>query len=271
MPELPEVETSRRGITPHILNKTVKHVVIRQHSLRWPIPENLSDCVSKRKILAVERRAKYILLRFKTGTVILHLGMSGSLRICTKHSEVRKHDHVDFVMSNGKILRLHDPRRFGCVLWTDEPVEQHKLLVKLGPEPLSHEFTGAGLHNLSRKRSCSVKAFIMNSHIVVGVGNIYACESLFIAGINPKRKAGAVSRQRYDILADAIKQILTASIKQGGTTLRDFTDAHNQPGHYALQLYVYGQAGQACQHCGSLIKRLNQQQRSTYYCPQCQH
>jgi formamidopyrimidine-DNA glycosylase len=270
MPELPEVETSRRGIEPHILKQTVKNVLIRQHSLRWPIPAGLPNFINRRKILSVERRAKYILLRFTNGTVILHLGMSGSLRICTADSEVRKHDHIDFVMRNGKILRLHDPRRFGCVLWTDKPVDQHKLLRKLGPEPLSETFSGEHLHHLARKRRCSIKSFIMNSHIVVGVGNIYASESLFIAGINPKRKAGSVSLQRYQQLAEAIKQILTASIEMGGTTLRDFANESGQPGYFAQQLYVYGLADQSCQHCGGSIKHFNQQQRSTFYCPRCQ-
>ncbi len=270
MPELPEVETSRRGIAPHVEGQTVRRVIIRQPSLRWPVPDELPSHITRRKILTVDRRGKYILLRFTNGAVILHLGMSGSLRIATRNTAIRDHDHVDIVLGNDKILRLHDPRRFGCVLWADIPAEQHKLLAKLGPEPLSDEFDGAYLHRQSRKRSCSVKAFIMNSHIVVGVGNIYASESLFIAGINPRRKAGAISRQRYDALADAIKQILAAAIEQGGTTLRDFTREDGQPGYFAQQLYVYGKAGEACQQCGGVIKQVTQQQRSSFYCSHCQ-
>ena len=192
MPELPEVETSRRGIEPHILNRKIKAVVIRQHKLRWPVPKSLPDKLLNHKLISVSRRGKYLLLSFGNhGTVIIHLGMSGSLRICTASSAIGKHDHIDFVFGNKKILRLTDPRKFGCVLWTDQAAEEHKLLKKLGPEPLSNQFTADYLYSQSRKRTCSVKAFIMNSHTVVGVGNIYASESLFIAGINPIRKATA--------------------------------------------------------------------------------
>lgn len=270
MPELPEVETSRRGIEPHIIDQKVEQVIIREPRLRWPIPQQLPELLTGNRILEVGRRAKYILLRFDDGTVILHLGMSGSLRICSADAELRKHDHIDFVLGNGKVLRLHDPRRFGCVLWTEEPVEDHSLMQKLGPEPLSEDFDAEHLHQLSRKRSCSIKAFIMNSHIVVGVGNIYASESLFLAGINPKRKAGLVSRERYQKLTLTIKQVLSASIEQGGTTLRDFLNEHGQPGYFAQKLYVYGKNGTPCQQCGSTIKQFTQQQRTTYYCSTCQ-
>jgi formamidopyrimidine-DNA glycosylase len=270
MPELPEVETSRRGIAPHIEQQKVRRVIIRNHSLRWPIPADLPALIEGHTILSVDRRAKYILLVFEHGSIILHLGMSGSLRICKQRSEIRKHDHFDLVMANGTTLRLHDPRRFGCVLWTGNPATQHKLLRKLGPEPLSDEFDGDHLFDASRKRSCSIKSFIMNSHIVVGVGNIYASESLFLAGINPKRKAGAVSRQRYALLAEAIRSTLASSIEQGGTTLRDFLDEQGNPGYFAQQLYVYGKQGEPCQQCGKSIKHINQQQRSSYYCSNCQ-
>ncbi len=270
MPELPEVETSRRGIAPHITGHSVRRVIIRQPRLRWPVPDTLPQLLQGKKLLAVERRGKYLLLRFHHGTAILHLGMSGSLRIATASTALRDHDHVDFEFNHRKILRLHDPRRFGCVLWTDAPITQHPLLAKLGPEPLSDDFDGELLYRLSRKRQCSIKAFIMNSHIVVGVGNIYACESLFLAGIHPKRKAGAVSRQRYQLLASAIKQILSAAIEQGGTTLRDFTREDGQPGYFAQQLFVYGKAGAPCAHCGKALRQINQQQRSTFYCAHCQ-
>ena len=270
MPELPEVETSRRGIAPHISQQTVRQVIVRQPALRWPVPANLDSLLRRRKLLAVERRGKYLLLVFRHGTLILHLGMSGSLRIASHDTATRQHDHVDLVFSNRKILRLHDPRRFGCVLWTERAISEHRLLAKLGPEPLGDDFHGDYLYRLSRKRSCSVKSFIMNSHIVVGVGNIYASESLFLAAINPKRKAGAISRQRYATLANAIKQVLTAAIEQGGTTLRDFTREDGQPGYFAQRLYVYGRAGESCQHCGGTIRHVIQQQRSTYYCSHCQ-
>ncbi len=274
MPELPEVETSRRGIEPHILGKKIKDVVIREHRLRWPIPKSLPDKLRQMKLTQVDRRGKYLLLRFgnnaKTGTVIIHLGMSGSLRICPLSTPAEKHDHIDFVFGNNKILRLKDPRKFGCVLWTSKPAEQHKLLNKLGPEPLDEVFSSDYLYKKSRKRTCSIKNFIMNSHTVVGVGNIYASESLFIAGINPKRKAGSLSRTRTEKLVAAIKQILLDAIDQGGTTLRDFTREDGQPGYFAQKLFVYGRAGKACAKCGSVIKQFTQQQRSTFYCTTCQ-
>ena len=271
MPELPEVETSCRGIKPHILNKKIKLVVIRQHQLRWPIPKTLPNKISGLNLTQVTRRGKYLLLNFSdVGTVIIHLGMSGSLRICTPATPIGKHDHIDFVFSNNKVLRLTDPRRFGCVLWTDQPVEQHKLFSKLGPEPLEDNFNTDYLYQKSRKRNCSIKAFIMNSHIVVGVGNIYASESLFIAGINPKRKAGDLSKARCEKLLLAIKQILEAAIKQGGTTLRDFTREDGQPGYFAQQLRVYGRVDDACPNCGKAIKQITQQNRSTFYCTSCQ-
>lgn len=271
MPELPEVETSRRGIEPHIVNKKVKDVIIRQHQLRWPIPRSLPQKITSRKLLHVGRRGKYLLLAFDgDNTVIIHLGMSGSLRICTAATAAGKHDHIDFVFSNRKILRLTDPRKFGCVLWTDQPVEQHKLLSKLGPEPLSDEFDGEHLYSQSRKRSCSIKSLIMNSRIVVGVGNIYASEALFMAGINPKRKAGSLTKPRCQRLATAIKKILESAIKQGGTTLRDFTREDGQPGYFAQKLNVYGRAGEPCPECGKAIKQITQQNRSTFYCGHCQ-
>lgn len=270
MPELPEVETSRRGIEPHILNQTVDDVVIRQHRLRWPIPRKLPEYLKGHSIKSVNRRGKYLLLEMSTGTLIIHLGMSGSLRICEHDRAFDKHDHFDLVLSNNKLLRLRDPRKFGCVLWTNQAIEKHKLFSKLGPEPLGNEFDGDILFQKSRKRSCSIKSLIMNSHIVVGIGNIYACESLFLAGINPKRKAGSVSKARCHLLATSIKQVLNASIEQGGTTLRDFSREDGKPGYFAQKLYVYGRAGENCQNCGSMIKQFTQQGRSTFYCSHCQ-
>ena len=270
MPELPEVETTRRGIEPHIINQTIKNVAVRQRSLRWPIPKQLELKARNQKIESVERRGKYLLLRLNTGTIILHLGMSGSLRICTANTAAEKHDHVDFVFDNNKILRLRDPRRFGAVLWTTSTPEKHKLLAPLGPEPLGDGFNGEYLFEQSRKRSASIKSLIMNSHIVVGVGNIYACESLYIAGINPKRKAGSLSLVRCEKLVSAIKQVLANSITQGGTTLRDFIRENGEPGYFAQKLLVYGRAGEACAKCGRPIKQINQHQRSTFYCTKCQ-
>jgi len=274
MPELPEVETSRRGIEPHIKGKIVKNVIIRERRLRWPIPKTLPENIINLKLKCVGRRGKYLLLDFGSekipNTVIIHLGMSGSLRICPASTPAGKHDHIDFVFSNKKLLRLRDPRKFGCVLWSNQDIEQHKLLNKLGSEPLDDAFDAEYLYQHSRKRSCSIKSFIMNSHIVVGVGNIYASESLFMAGINPKRKAGALSKIRIEKLVAAIKQILAQAIMQGGTTLRDFTREDGQPGYFAQQLLVYSKASEPCPVCGKPIKLITQHQRSTFYCTACQ-
>lgn len=270
MPELPEVETSRRGIEPYLHNKTITGVKIRQHKLRWPIPKNLPDLASGQKVRQVCRRAKYIYLRLDNGSIIIHLGMSGSLRICTKTTAAEKHDHIDICMSNGKILRLRDPRKFGCVLWTAGDINEHKLIKPLGPEPLDDAFSAKYLHSKAKKRTCSIKSFIMNSHIVVGVGNIYASESLFKAGINPKRKAGSISLTRFETLVTAIKNTLRDSIEQGGTTLKDFTSENGQPGYFAQKLLVYGKAGETCTVCGNPIKQITQQARSTFYCAKCQ-
>lgn len=270
MPELPEVETSRRGIEPHLHKRTITGITIRQHKLRWPIPKNLPALAKGQKIREVCRRAKYIYLKLDNGSIIIHLGMSGSLRICTSKTPPEKHDHIDITVSSKKILRLRDPRKFGCVLWTAGDIELHKLIRSLGPEPLDNVFTAEYLHGKAKKRSCSIKSFIMNSHMVVGVGNIYASESLFKAGINPKRKAGSVSLARYEKLVEAIKKTLRDSIEQGGTTLKDFTSEDGQPGYFAQKLLVYGRAGEACSVCGKPVKQITQQARSTFYCSQCQ-
>ncbi len=270
MPELPEVETSRSGIEPHLLNKKIIKVIIRQHKLRWPIPKNLPTLAQGKKILAVGRRAKYIYLQLETGNIIIHLGMSGSLRICTKKTAPEKHDHIDIMVTGNKVLRLRDPRKFGCVLWAPPNIEQHRLIKLLGPEPLEQDFDTDYLQTKSANRTCSIKSLIMNSHIVVGVGNIYASEALFRAGINPKRQAGKISRPRLQKLVDAIKQTLNEAIKAGGTTLRDFTASDGQPGYFAQELLVYGREGEACTRCGATIKQFSQQARSTFYCSTCQ-
>lgn len=270
MPELPEVETSRRGIEPHILGKTINAITIRQKKLRWPIPVSLKKNLRGEKILSVKRRGKYLLLETDKGTLIIHLGMSGSLHIVSKDTAAEKHDHFDIEFSNGEILRLRDPRRFGAVLWSKTDPLKHKLLKNLGPEPLTEEFTADYLYRLSRKRKIAIKSFIMNSHIVVGVGNIYANEALFMAGINPKRLASRISLTRYQLLVSAIKSILHQAIKQGGTTLRDFTKQDGKPGYFQQKLNIYGQTGQPCPNCKRPIKQIRQQQRSSYYCSHCQ-
>lgn len=270
MPELPEVETTCKGIAPHLLNKTIEKIIIRQKKLRWPIPLSIKRKLPLQKIISVERRAKYILISTKTGTLLIHLGMSGSLRIINAKEDFDKHDHFELVLNNGKCLRLHDPRRFGSVLWTEKPILEHKLLCKLGPEPLSKDFTAKTLYESSRKRKVNIKQFIMNGHIVVGVGNIYASESLFLAGIHPRKAAGTISQARYTLLVAAIKKILKAAIKQGGTTLKDFTQSDGKPGYFQQQLNVYGKKGESCLNCKKPISHCILGQRATYYCTQCQ-
>ncbi len=269
MPELPEVETTRRGIQPHIENQIVTQVVVRQPRLRWPVPDTIHD-LEGQIVESVHRRGKYILLESAHGTAILHLGMSGSLRVLEKDSPVEKHDHVDIVIDNGKLIRLRDPRRFGALLWTTKNPLKHKLIRSLGPEPLSDAFNANYLYAASRGRSVSIKQFIMNGHIVVGVGNIYACESLFMAGISPRRAAGNVSKARYQILVNAIKEVLKKAIELGGTTLKDFTQVEGNPGYFQQQLFAYGRAGETCLQCDSSIKQIKQGQRSTFYCSRCQ-
>lgn len=270
MPELPEVETTRKGLAPHIEGSKVAQVTVRQASLRWPVPSDLGAKLEGRVIQSIQRRGKYLLFNNTQGTLIGHLGMSGSMRICGPNSEIKKHDHVDIRMANGNILRYHDPRRFGFLLWTEEDPLQHKMLSKLGPEPLSEQFTGTLLHQLSRKRKVPIKNFIMDSSVVVGVGNIYASESLFSAGIRPSRQAGKVSLAAYEQLADIIRRVLARSIEQGGTTLKDFVNSDGQPGYFAQQLNVYGRAGKACPLCQARIKSKIIGQRNSFYCPSCQ-
>jgi len=270
MPELPEVETTRRGIAPHVEGKQLTGAIIRQHQLRWPIPEELPSLLTKRKVLSISRRGKYLLFEFSHGHLIVHLGMSGSLRICPVTTAPQKHDHVDFLLSNKQCLRFHDPRRFGAILWTQEPILAHKLLNHLGPEPLSDAFTPELLFSLSRKRSKDIKAFVMDSRIVVGVGNIYANEALFSAGIRPTKAAGKISKKQSEQLVSEIKKVLQRSITQGGTTLRDFVGGDGKPGYFVQQLNVYGRAGKPCKVCARTLKEIRQAGRSTVYCSGCQ-
>lgn len=270
MPELPEVETTRRGIAPHVEGKSFTGITIRQHQFRWPIPNNLPELLTKRKVLEISRRGKYLLFQFTHGHMLVHLGMSGSLRICGASTPLQKHDHVDFLLPGKQCLRFHDPRRFGAVLWTEESIEEHKLLKHLGPEPLSDAFTPELLFKQSRKRSKDIKAFIMDSRIVVGVGNIYANEALFSAGIRPTKPAGKITKKQSTLLVDEIKKVLERSITQGGTTLRDFVGGDGKPGYFVQQLNVYGRPGKACKVCKYLLKEIRQAGRSSVYCPSCQ-
>ncbi len=271
MPELPEVETTRQGIAPHITGKLVNQVVIRHHGLRWPIDPALPNILQRKKLLDIDRRGKYLLLQFTHGHLLIHLGMSGSLRIVNpKKESPQKHDHVDIIFTNNIALRFHDPRRFGSILWTTSPPEEHALLCKLGPEPLSDAFNSEYLFTKSRKRKKDVKTFIMDSHIVVGVGNIYANESLFTAGIRPTKMASKLTRKQCEQWVNDIKAVLQRSITQGGTTLRDFVGGDGKPGYFAQQLNVYGRGGQPCVVCKTLLKEIRQAQRATTYCTRCQ-
>lgn len=270
MPELPEVETTRRGIAPRIKNQTIEKVIVRQPKLRWPVPKTLNSKLKGQAIDDVIRRGKYILLTTKTGTVIMHLGMSGSLRVIDCTTQPGKHDHVDIAFKNGKCLRLKDPRRFGAVLFTNKDPYQHKLLKDLGPEPLDKELNADYLFKKSRKRTVTIKSFIMDSKVVVGVGNIYASESLFKAGIHPKKTAGKVSKEKYSLLVKAIKSVLKAAIKSGGTTLRDFAKSDGKPGYFKQSLNVYDRQSLPCPKCGKAITKSFIGQRATYYCTNCQ-
>jgi formamidopyrimidine-DNA glycosylase len=269
MPELPEVETTRRGIEPHLLGQRVDRVLVRDRRLRWPVPEDLDVRLSGQRIEAVERRAKYLLIKAETGTLIVHLGMSGSLRLVDAAQPVGKHDHVDILLESGQALRYTDPRRFGAMLWSEEPLA-HVLLASLGPEPLGEDFDGDRLYRLSRGRSMAVKPFIMDNAVVVGVGNIYASEALFAAGIDPRRPAGSISRARYLKLGEEIRRILAMAIERGGTTLRDFVGGDGKPGYFQQELFVYGRAGEFCKSCGSTLREIRLGQRASVYCSRCQ-
>ena len=274
MPELPEVETTRRGIEPHLRGQRIVRVIVRHPQLRWPIPVDLPVLLEGQEISAVHRRAKYLLMPFEHGQLIMHLGMSGSLRIVPAGSAVQKHDHLDIELSSGQVLRYTDPRRFGAVLWQPqtptEPQAIHALLADLGPEPLTDDFDGAYLFERSRGRAAAVKTFLMDGHIVVGVGNIYANEALFSAGIRPDRAAGKITLPRYERLAEEVKFVLARSIKQGGTTLRDFVGGDGKPGYFKQQLQVYGRGGEACSVCGGVLEEVRLGQRATVFCRRCQ-
>jgi len=284
MPELPEVETTMRGIAPHMHNQTVAKILVRDSRLRWPIPPEISLAEGQR-VTGLRRRGKYILIDLQQGSLIIHLGMSGSMRVLLEPRPAGKHDHFDILMesgvmesgamesgevANGVCVRFNDPRRFGAFLWAASGAENHKLLAQLGPEPLSDSFTAEYLYQRSRGRKVAVKNFIMNGHVVVGVGNIYASEALFMAGIHPTRAAGRVSEIRYQGLVEAIVDVLRRAIERGGTTLRDFVNSEGSPGYFAQELLVYDRAGRDCFQCGGAVRQKVIGQRSSYFCPACQ-
>ncbi|MBV4368778.1 bifunctional DNA-formamidopyrimidine glycosylase/DNA-(apurinic or apyrimidinic site) lyase [Erwinia sp. BNK-24-b] len=268
MPELPEVETSRRGIEPHLVGATILHAVVRNGRLRWPVSHEIHS-LSDQPVLSVQRRAKYLLLELPEGWIIIHLGMSGSLRVLSEETPPAKHDHVDLVMNNGKVLRYTDPRRFGAWLWSSD-LTASNVLAHLGPEPLSEAFNADYLFEKSRGRRTPVKPWLMDNKLVVGVGNIYASESLFAAGIHPDRPAMDLSKEDASLLVATIKAVLLRSIEQGGTTLRDFLQSDGKPGYFAQELQVYGRAGEPCRVCTTPIVGAKHAQRSTFYCPTCQ-
>ena len=269
MPELPEVETTRRGLAPHVVGRTIRALAVREPRLRWPIEPALNRRIQNRTVTNLSRRGKYLLLSTEGGTLLLHLGMSGSLRFLPADRAPSSHDHYDLVFSAGGLLRFNDPRRFGSLHFSTSP-DDHWLLRHLGPEPLGSGFTGEYLWRVSRGRRVAVKTLLMNGRIVAGVGNIYANEALFRAGIHPMRKAGRVSRRRLDRLVEAIRNVLQEAIQAGGTTLQDFGGGDGKPGYFQLALDVYGRAGEPCPRCAQPIRTRTIGQRATYYCPACQ-
>lgn len=270
MPELPEVETTCRGIRPHVVGQFISAVIVRQPLLRWPVPAALGKELAGQTVQAVSRRAKYLLLHTERGTLIVHLGMSGSLRVTSPGEPWRKHDHVEVLLENGRCLRFHDPRRFGAMLWTDQPIEAHVLLRQLGPEPLESAFNAEYLYTATRNRRAPIKQVIMDQNVVVGVGNIYANEAIFLAAIHPKRAANRIAKSRFPVLVERIQQTLSAAIELGGSTLRDFVNGEGKPGYFQQTLHVYGRAGEPCPNCGEPIRVIKLGQRATYYCSRCQ-
>jgi len=268
MPELPEVEVTRRGIAPHLVGRRITSVAVREPRLRWPVPAAVRR-LAGREVRAVTRRGKYLLLDCGDGHLIVHLGMSGSLRLVDAGTPPGRHDHVDIALGS-RVLRLRDPRRFGAVLWTSAPPGEHPLIRHLGVEPLSGEFDAGRLHALSRGRRTSIKQLLMDARLVVGVGNIYASESLFLSGISPRRRAGTLTVARCALLARSVKDVLRAAIRAGGSTLRDFVGGDGASGYFQAQHLVYGRAGEPCRRCGARIRRLVQGQRATFYCGKCQ-
>jgi formamidopyrimidine-DNA glycosylase len=270
MPELPEVETTRRGLLPHLVGRRIRGAVVRNGNLRWPVPRDLPRRLRGEELLAIRRRGKYLLFDCRRGHLLVHLGMSGRLTLVPEGAPARLHDHVDVQFEGNQSLRLTDPRRFGAMLWVSGPAERHVLLRGLGVEPLDAAFDGAALERLARGRRVAVKHFLMNARIVTGVGNIYASEALFRAGIHPLRSVGRISRARWQRLALAVQETLENALAAGGTTLRDFASAEGLPGYFQHEAAVYGREGSPCKRCGTPIRAQRQGQRSTFYCPGCQ-
>lgn len=270
MPELPEVETTVRGLRPIMVGKKISEIVVRQRNLRWIVPQNLAHILCGYEVICVERRAKYILIKFRHGTLLMHLGMSGRVKVVPHYVKPVKHDHIDFKLDSFLIIRYNDPRRFGCILWTSQDIHQHHLLSNLGPEPFDQNMNGKVLHTYSRSRSTTIKQFIMNSQMIVGVGNIYANEALFRAGLRPGRAASRVTLTEYSNLIESIRSVLREAIRAGGTTLKDFSKVNGEPGYFVQSLNVYNRLGKPCRYCRTVIKRKVIGQRASYYCPKCQ-
>jgi formamidopyrimidine-DNA glycosylase len=270
MPELPEVETTRRGLVPHVVGRRIRDVVVRNHSLRWPVPRDLSRRLRGEQVLAIRRRGKYLLFDCPKGHLLAHLGMSGRLSIVPSSRKAEIHDHVDVRLEGDVTMRLTDPRRFGAMLWLAAPAEEHALLRGLGLEPLESGFNGTALRTLAKGRRVAVKQFLMNGRIVTGVGNIYASEALFEARVHPARRAGSISAQRWEAIAAAVRGTLERALAAGGSTLRDFASAEGRPGYFQNDFAVYGREGEPCKRCGTRIRADRQGQRSTFYCPRCQ-
>jgi formamidopyrimidine-DNA glycosylase len=270
MPELPEVETTRRGIRPALVGRRIESLELRERRLRWPVEPRLPAKVAGQRVVDVHRRAKYLLIELERGTLIAHLGMSGSLRVMPAGAPRLLHDHYDLVLDSGRCLRFNDPRRFGSLHWCTGDPAAHVLLANLGPEPLEPTFDAGYLARRARGRKVAVKLFLMDQRVVVGVGNIYASEALFRAGVRPRRAAGRLSRAEWVRVVEAIRAVLEEAIRQGGTTLRDYVSADGTPGYFRQELYVYERAGEPCRRCATPVRYLVQGQRSTYYCPTCQ-
>lgn len=269
MPELPEVETVRRGLAPYLIGQRLIGAQVREPGLRWPVPDTLHEKLAGRQVSTLDRRGKYLLLGLDQGALILHLGMSGSLRLCATDASPNKHDHVDILLGEQGVLRYRDPRRFGAILWCENPL-QHPLIAPLGIEPLSGAFNGVWLYQASRGMRTPIKTWLMDAHVMVGIGNIYANEALFHAGIHPQLPAGRLGRLRADKLCEAIRTTLSRAIEAGGSTLRDFVNGHGEPGYFQQTYFVYGRAGQPCLLCGTRIQQFRLGNRSTSYCPICQ-
>lgn len=269
MPELPEVETVLRGLLPHLEGRRITGAIVRESRLRWPVPAGLGERLAGRIVHGVRRRGKYLVLELDRGALILHLGMSGSVRVLTRPEPPDRHDHVDLLLEGGTCVRLRDPRRFGAVLFTDDP-DGHPLLAHLGIEPLDPDFDGELLYRLTRGRRVAIKQFLMDARLIVGVGNIYANEALYQAGIDPRLPAGRLSRPRCARLVQAIRETLGRAIAAGGSTLRDFVDSRGRPGYFQQTYAVYGRAGQPCRRCGTPIRSFRQAGRSSYVCTTCQ-